>query len=451
MKVLVHRTQHGARILTEAIQTIVVGAGPSGLLLALLLAKKGIDVEVLEKSTTLDTQPRATHYSAPAVYELSRAGVADEMFSGGFVPRGVCWRKLDGSRLAGLDAEGVVPDDYPYKMVCYPLDKLGPLLLKHALRLPNLRVHWSQEVLTVGQDDASAWVKAKTPQGEKELVADYVVGCDGARSIVRRQLFGEDFPGFTWDEQIVATNVSPSPSAPSSNKSGHRLMALQTYYDFDQFGWADSNFIIHPDHYFMAARISPHSGKEALWRVTYGELPGMSGDELRARQPDKFRTFLPGNPGPDQYKVVNFAPYRIHQRCSKSLREGRILLAADAAHLCNPFGGLGLTGGIADVGGLADCLIGIHQGLASDSILDHYDRARREVYDKTINPISSENFRRVSKQDGELALENDEFLKLCLKAEEDPQFSKALQLSIKDLLCHDFTQYYDKIASNGAV
>ncbi|KAH8675164.1 hypothetical protein BGZ61DRAFT_536443 [Ilyonectria robusta] len=408
---------------------IIVGAGPSGLLLALLLAKKGIDVEIMEKSTTLDTQPRATHYSSPAVYELSRAGVADEMFRGGFVPGGVCWRKLDGSRLAGLDAEGVIPDDYPYKMVCYPLDKLGPLLLKHALELPNVRVHWSHEVLTAGQDDSCAWIEVKSPEGERKITADYVIGCDGAKSIVRRQLFGDDFPGFTWDEQIVATN---------------------TYYDFDQFGWSDSNFIIHPEHYFMAARISPHFGKEALWRVTYGELPGLSQKELAARQPEKFRTFLPGHPEPDQYKVVNIAPYRIHQRCSTSFRVGRILLAADAAHLCNPFGGLGLTGGIADVGGLADCLIGIHQGCASEKILDHYDRIRRDIYDKTINPLSSENFRRVCKQDGELALQNDEFLKICLKAEKDTEFSRTLQLSIKDLLCHDFTQYYDKVTKNGS-
>lgn len=110
----------------------------------------------------------------------------------------------------------------------------------------------------------------------------------------------------------------------------------QTYYDFDQFDWEDSNFIVHPEHYFMAARISPYRGKEALWRITYGERPGLTREELVARQPAKFRTFLPGHPEPDQYRIVNFSPYRIHQRCAESLRVGRILLAADAAHLCNP-------------------------------------------------------------------------------------------------------------------
>ena len=164
-------------------------------------------MEIVERSATLDKQPRATHYAPPAVYELARAGVLDEVYSGGFVPNGVSWRKLDGTRLTGLTAEGVIPDDYPYRMVCYPLDRLGPLLYRHAQQSSNIRVHWSRPVVKIDQDSESAWVEVESPEGIYKMSADYVVGCDGARSIVRRQLFGEDFPGFTWEEQIVATNV----------------------------------------------------------------------------------------------------------------------------------------------------------------------------------------------------------------------------------------------------
>jgi len=82
----------------------------------------------------------------------------------------------------------------------------------------------------------------------------------------------------------------------------------------------------------MAAKIS----KEGLWRISYGEKAGLTDDQLRERQPWKFKEMLPGHPDPDNYKIINFSPYKIHQRLAKSLRAGRFLLAADAAHLCNP-------------------------------------------------------------------------------------------------------------------
>lgn len=78
----------------------------------------------------------------------------------------------------------------------------------------------------------------------------------------------------------------------------------------------------------MAAKIT----KDGLYRVTYGELPGLTHEELRKRQPEKFRTMLPGHPEPEEYRIVNFSPYRIHQRVAPSMRVGRFCLAADAAH-----------------------------------------------------------------------------------------------------------------------
>jgi 2-polyprenyl-6-methoxyphenol hydroxylase-like FAD-dependent oxidoreductase len=83
------------------------------------------------------------------------------------------------------------------------------------------------------------------------------------------------------------------------------------------------------------------------------------------------------------------------------------MLAADAAHLCNPFGGLGLTGGLVDVGGLAECLAGISMGVAGDEILDKYDVVRRELYQTVINVVSSDNFLRVSATDPGKALVED--------------------------------------------
>jgi hypothetical protein len=97
----------------------------------------------------------------------------------------------------------------------------------------------------------------------------------------------------------------------------------QTYYPFEKHGFnLDANFIVHPEHWYMAARIT----NDGMWRVSYGELPGLSLEEL------KFKQMLPGNPDPEQYRVVNFSPYKVHQRLANRMRVGRVLLAADAAH-----------------------------------------------------------------------------------------------------------------------
>ena len=82
----------------------------------------------------------------------------------------------------------------------------------------------------------------------------------------------------------------------------------------------------------MAARITT----DGLWRVTYGDKWGLSNEEYTQRQPKRFEEILPGKPKPDEYKLVGASPYKLHQRCAPSFRQGRFLLVADAAHLCNP-------------------------------------------------------------------------------------------------------------------
>ncbi len=250
--------------------------------------------------------------------------------AGGFSPTTVSWRKLDAAKtqLVRLGGPPPAPDparaDDPavrHRMACLPLDGLGKIL-EAALRVqPTARILYGHKVVAVSQDAAQAWVDVeRTGQAATErLAADYVAGCDGANSVVRRSLFGDGvFPGHTWDEQLVATNV---------------------YYDFSPYGYDDSQFFVHPEHWHMggqdpARRPVPHL-------VRRGPPPppppvGLSPDQLRARLPDKFRAMLPGNPDPDQYDLVNFSPYRVHQRCVDRMRVGGIVLAADAAHLCNP-------------------------------------------------------------------------------------------------------------------
>lgn len=91
-------------------------------------------------------------------------------------------------------------------------------------------------------------------------------------------------------------------------------------------------------------------------------------------------------------------------------------------------GGLGLTGGIADVGSLFDALMGIHLNLASENILDKYSEVRRKIWTDVINPMSRENFQRLVDQDADTARADDAFFRVCVEAERDEGLARELAM-----------------------
>ena len=186
---------------------IVVGAGPSGLLLSLLLARAKIPVTLVEKASKLDSQPRATHYAAPAASVLRRAGVVDEVAARGFFPNKLTFRTLQNEVLGVVDH--TIISENEERLICLPLNELGEILLARLQNEPFATILWDHEVMAnIKDDNGIGFIVVKTPEGEKELRARYIVGCDGANSQIRRGLFGDwEFPGKTWDVQIVATNV----------------------------------------------------------------------------------------------------------------------------------------------------------------------------------------------------------------------------------------------------
>lgn len=216
---------------------VIVGAGPSGLLLALLLARYGIPVTVLEAASQLDTQPRAAHYGPPCIPDLFRAGLLPEIKSRGLTLNTMCWRKLDGAMIAGLDASVLLDEDgrgnikeldddgmegLDCRTVSLPLQDLLRLMYKRLQTFHHATVLFEHRVVEIGEGteaggSTAAYVVVETRPADglvqkKRFEGDYVVGCDGANSAVRKLLLGDGekgLPGFTWEQrQIVATNVS---------------------------------------------------------------------------------------------------------------------------------------------------------------------------------------------------------------------------------------------------
>lgn len=123
------------------------------------------------------------------------------------MPQKMSWRRLDDARLAGLDSE--LLEESPDRLLCLPTSKLGAILLRHLEQQKSATILFDHKVSTIDQDDENAGVDVETGEGNKRMKASYVVGCDGANSQIRRALFFDlAFSEKTWDEQIVATNVS---------------------------------------------------------------------------------------------------------------------------------------------------------------------------------------------------------------------------------------------------
>lgn len=140
--------------------------------------------------------------------DLKKAGILDEVRRRGFAIDTMAFRRFeDHSAIAVMNGQAVADvDGEDLRSACLVLDELDGLMLDEFLQKYNGTISWNHRVTGVGQDEKTAWVDVETPDGPTRVHGDYIVGCDGATSQVRKSLFDE-YPGFTWDRQIVATNV----------------------------------------------------------------------------------------------------------------------------------------------------------------------------------------------------------------------------------------------------
>ena len=162
---------------------------------------------LIDREKTIDHRPRAVHLTAPGIQIFRCAGVLEDVRRAGFLPKDWTYRRFDGTPI--VTVEDVAVSKSPDATIVLPIGMLCEILLSHAERDRNILLKWNHQVVDVGQDKNSAWVTTKEQDGtEKRISGDFLCGCDGGTSRVRKSLLGEkNFPGKTWDVQFVATDV----------------------------------------------------------------------------------------------------------------------------------------------------------------------------------------------------------------------------------------------------
>lgn len=367
-----------------------------GLLTALVLARAGIRVTVLEAEAEIVESPRAIVYHSPTVALLDRLGLLDDARERGILKQDYQYRRPNGTVIARMDMTVIAGDtDHPYNLHLGQ-HLLAALTLEHLERTGLGDMRFGNRVVSVSQDTESVAVAVETPGGPGELRTRWLVGADGARSAVREAL-GLGFEGMTWPERFVAVNL---------------------YYDFEAHGFARANFVLDPD----AWAIVPILDRDGLWRVAYGEDAALPERTVADRLPDRLARLLPGS---EPYEVARLAPYRVHQRAASSFRCGRVLLAGDAAHATNPCGGLGLTSGLLDADHLGEALAAVILGHADGAALDEYAEERRRIFWEVTSPTASENKRRLTERDPARRKADLERLR---RIDSDPEFQREVLL-----------------------
>jgi 3-(3-hydroxy-phenyl)propionate hydroxylase len=306
---------------------------------------------------------------------LERFGFNDTLIAQGLIARYTQQRDRKDGLIAEFDMALLADDTrHPYRLQCEQW-KLTRLLLEQLQKLPHAQVHFGAEVQHIAQDADTVTVRASVAQEPRTFQADYLIGADGAWSLVRQALDIE-FEGFTYPE---------------------RFLVVSTEFEFADHlpHLSYVNYVSDPNEWCVLLRVP------SLWRVLFPTGADESDESVMTdvSVQTRLQNLLPQSA---PYETVHRTLYKVHQRVAKEFRRGRILLAGDAAHINNPLGGMGMNGGVHDAFNLAEKLTAIINGGADASLLDRYQRQRRAVAVEYINANTQRNKKNIEERDPEL-------------------------------------------------
>jgi 2-polyprenyl-6-methoxyphenol hydroxylase-like FAD-dependent oxidoreductase len=358
--------------LNQDFDVAVVGGGPVGLVTALLLVREGVATALLEKSPDIETDLRASTFHPPTLDLLDDIGLARGLIAQGLIsPQWQVRLHPEGDR-AVFDL-GVIASAtrHPYRVQCEQW-KLSRLALAALREEPRAEILFATEVMDVAQDDKGVTLDLSGASAPAKLRARFVIGADGARSVVRQSL-GFGFEGETYPETtLLATTTFPF----EDHLEGLTNIA---------YCWkAGGNFSLLRVPGRWRVSIYPREDMPVEAQIT---------DEAIAASMQEIVANPPG------YDVMEKRPYRVHKRIAPHYYRGRVALAGDAAHLNSPSGGMGLNGGLHDAFELVAALRDVRAGAPVAERLDLYERRRRPVALEQIIAQADANRARMREKD----------------------------------------------------
>jgi 3-(3-hydroxy-phenyl)propionate hydroxylase len=324
----------------------VIGNGPVGQTAALLLARWGIPVLLLDQRPARDSvgskaicQQRDVLdiWASVGADRIAREGLTwttartfyrdHELFAWSFVDRG---------------ASPLPPS------VNVSQARTEEILDECVAAQPLIDVRWGHEVVGITQDASGVTL---TVAGHPAVRASYAIACAGARGEALRELLGVTFDGQSFDDRFLICDIRAELPGWETERR----------FYFDPEWNRDRQVLIHP---------CPGSTYRIDWQVPDGF--DLAAEEADGRLDARIRQLVGDRP----YEIRWRSVYRFHSRCVDRMRAGRVLLAGDCAHLVAPFGARGLNSGVADAENAAWKLAFVLNGWASESLVDSYHDER---------------------------------------------------------------------------
>ena len=351
-------------------QVVIVGGGPVGMALAVDLGLRGIACAVVERHRTPQRIPKGQSLTQRTLEHFYGWGIADELRAARLLPPGypigsiTAYGSLMGDYWFGPDTRERVSDFYFQKNERLPQYLTEEVLRRRAALLPQVECFFGRTATGVEEGDDGVRVTMRQeewPYEDQVLEADYIVGCDGARSMVRESM-RIDRGGADFDQRMVLAVLRSTELHAGLEKrfpecTTYRVLKpeLNGYWQF--FGRVDVG-----EGWFFHAPVPRDTQREDYDFL--GLLQSAAGFEFDA-----------------QFDHVGFWDLRIS--VAQKYRVGRVFIAGDACHSHPPYGGFGLNSGLEDATNLGWKLAAVLNNWGGEALLDSYDAERRPIFVET--------------------------------------------------------------------